>query len=127
MFLTVWKTYVTFILLRPHQGRGGSALKTGRREVSGSVTGRSCQPKPFGVFRGFLRNSRKYGLGSLTKTPHGGHSTYSPRSHKRTIGHKSTTNQPTNISIDHSLLVKKKTDSFNACKGLDILSALCFI
>ena len=45
---------------------------------------------PFGVFRGFLRNSRKYGLGFLRKTPHGGHSTYSPRSHKRTIGLKLT-------------------------------------
>ena len=25
--------------------------------------------QPFGVFRGFLRNSRKYGLGSFRKTP----------------------------------------------------------
>ena len=47
---------------------------------------------PFGVFRSFLRNLCKYGLGSLRKTSHGGCSTYSPRSHKRTIGLK-TCNQ----------------------------------
>ena len=47
------------------------------------------------VFSGFLRNPRKYLLGSVRKTPpHGGHSTYSPRSHKRTIGQKPTTSQP---------------------------------
>ena len=38
-------------------------LKTGKREVPGSNPGRACRP------RGFLRNSRKYGLGSLRKTP----------------------------------------------------------
>ena len=46
---------------------------------------------PFAVFCDFLRNSRKYGLGSIRKTPHGGHATNRPRFHKRTIGHKLTT------------------------------------
>ena len=43
---------------------------------------------------GFLRNSRKYGLGSLRKTPHGGHSTYRPRSLMRQSALTPTTNQP---------------------------------
>ena len=45
---------------------GGSALKTGRRKVTGSNSGRVCLPS---VFRGFFRNSRKYDLGSFRKTP----------------------------------------------------------
>ena len=35
----------------------------------------------FGVFCGFLRNSLNYGLEFLRNIPHGGHPTYSPRSH----------------------------------------------
>ena len=46
--------------------------------------------RPFGVFRGFLLNSHKYELGFLRNTPHGRHTTYSLRSHKRTIGLKPT-------------------------------------
>ena len=42
--------------------------------------------QPFGVFHGFHRNSRKYGLGSFRKIPRGRHCTRRPRSHKRTIG-----------------------------------------
>ena len=49
--------------------------------------------KPFGVFRGFLRNTRKHGLGFLKKTPLGRHFTYWPRSHKRIIDLNRTTNQ----------------------------------
>ena len=45
----------------------------------------------FGVFNGFFLNSLKYALGSLKETLHGGHSTFSPRSHKRTVGLKPTT------------------------------------
>ena len=40
----------------------------------------------FGVFLGFLRNSCKYGLESLRKTPHGKHSTYSLRPLMQAIG-----------------------------------------
>ena len=40
----------------------------------------------FGIFRGFVRNSRKYGQGSLRKASHGGLSRYRPRPHKWTIG-----------------------------------------
>ena len=29
----------------PHQGLRGSALKTGRREVPGSIPGRACRPR----------------------------------------------------------------------------------
>ena len=48
--------------------------QTGRREVPGSILGRTCRPRHFGAFRGFLRNSRTYGLGSLRKTPYEEHS-----------------------------------------------------
>ena len=41
--------------------------------------------------RSFLRNKRRYWLGSLRKTPHGGYFPYRPRPHKRTIGLKPTT------------------------------------
>ena len=75
----------------PHQWHSGNAQnwKTG---------GARFKPRsrlstwPFGVFRRFLRNPPKYGLGSLRKTPHGGQSTYSPRSQKRATGLKPTTN-----------------------------------
>ena len=50
---------------------------------------------PFAVFRGFLRNLRKYGLGSLRKTPHGEHPTHRPRSPVRQTALHPTTNQPT--------------------------------
>ena len=63
----------------------GCAQKTGRREVPGSFLDRAC----------FLRISRKYGLGSLRKTPHRGHSTYRPRSLARQSALIPTTNQPT--------------------------------
>ena len=43
---------------------------------------------------GFLRNSRKYGLGSLRKTPHGGHPTHWSRSLVRQSTINPTTNQP---------------------------------
>ena len=45
------------------------SLKSGRREVQGWIPIRACQPNcsEFSVF--FHRNSRKYGLGSLRKTP----------------------------------------------------------
>ena len=49
--------------------------------------------QPFGVFRGFLRNSRKHGLGSLRKTPHGGHFSYRTRSLVRQSAFVPTTNQ----------------------------------
>ena len=54
-------------------------------------------PQPFGDFRCFLRNSRKYGLESLRKTKNGGHSPYKPRSQKRIIDLNPTTNRPTNM------------------------------
>ena len=54
--------------------------------------------KPFRVFRGFLRNLLKYGLGSLKKTLHREHSSYNPRSHKRTIGLKTYNQQQINLS-----------------------------
>ena len=44
-------------------------LKTGRREVPGSNPCRACRPSRSEVFRGFLRNSRKYRLESHRKTP----------------------------------------------------------
>ena len=48
---------------------GVVALKTGRWEVQGSNPGRACRPSRFEFSVVFLRNSRKYGLESLRKTP----------------------------------------------------------
>ena len=44
--------------------------------------------------RGFPRNSRKYGLGSLRKAPHGGHSLVD----KRTVGLGSSFNNTDKMS-----------------------------
>ena len=51
---------------QPYQWPSGSAIKTGRQDVSGSTQLLSTQQ--FGVFRGFLRNLCKCGLRSLKKT-----------------------------------------------------------
>ena len=56
--------------------------KAGRRNVTSSMPRWDLSTLPFGIFRGFLRNSRKYGLGSIRKTP-GGHS---PGSQNPTCG-----------------------------------------
>ena len=50
------------VLPRPHQWLG-------RREVPGSILGRACRPSRSVFSMVFFRNSRKYGLGSLRKTP----------------------------------------------------------
>ena len=47
--------------------------------------------KPFGVFRGFLRNSRKQELGSLRKTPTEGTSPVGPGSRSGQLALKTTT------------------------------------
>ena len=60
------------ILRLPHQRSNGSALETGRRKMSGSIPDRVCKFILFVVFLGFLRNSCKYGLGSLKKIPKDG-------------------------------------------------------
>ena len=62
--------YFSFVHSRFRGPTSGIAvtLKTGRREVPGSNTGRALSTQPFGVFRGFLLNLRKYRLGSLRKT-----------------------------------------------------------
>ena len=54
------------IVSRGTQAYEWSALRVGFSKGSQPVFTRA---QPFGVFRGFLRNSRKYGLGSLRKTP----------------------------------------------------------
>ena len=61
----------------------------------------------FRIFHTFLWNSHKYGLGSLRKTPHRRHSTYRPRSHKRTFGFK-TYNQPWFWNSSQNDLIEKK-------------------
>ena len=89
---------------------GVAALKTGRREVPDFKPWSCLSTQLFGDFRGFLGNSRKYGLGSLRKAPTEDIPTTGPgptsgklalrptttttRSHKRTIGLKPITNQP---------------------------------
>ena len=71
-FINILIRYIqTFELLTvdsPHQWLRNSALKTGRQEGPGSIPS-FLTTELLGVFRGFLRNSRKYGLGSLGKTP----------------------------------------------------------
>ena len=69
---------VTPFTLWPTSGRVVTLI-TGRREVPGSMSGRACRPSRSEFSVVFLRNSRKYGLGSLRKTPHGGHPAFSPR------------------------------------------------
>ena len=82
------------LLICPTSGRV-VVLETGKREVPGSNPCRAC---PFGVFRGSLRNSRKYGLGSLRMTHHGENSSLRPRSQMRIISFNPiTTNQPNSI------------------------------
>ena len=61
----------------PHQWLSDFELKNGRREVSGSFLGRACRysSSEFSVFF----SKRKYGLGSLRKTPsHRGHPSVDP-------------------------------------------------
>ena len=73
----------------PTSGRAvlHSKLVDGRCQVQSPV----ALVEPFGVFRRFLRNSRKFELGSIRKTHIEGHSPYRPKCHKRTIGLNSTT------------------------------------
>ena len=95
----------------------------------------------FGVFRAFLRNSSKYGLGSLRKTPHDGHSPCRLRSHKRTIGLYATTITTTschvvqqhlllrvvaapNINFEHFFFLSKFHHLF---LPIQVISALYFI
>ena len=82
----------SFLFIKcPTSGRVVS-LKTGRREMIGSNPGRTCRPSRSEFSVVFFRNWRKYGLGSLRKTSHGGHATYRPRSHNQTVGFQPTTN-----------------------------------
>ena len=53
----------------PHQWRSGIALKADRREGPCSIPGRAFRPSHTEFSVGFLRNSRKYELRSLRKTP----------------------------------------------------------
>ena len=53
----------------PHQWRSGIALKADRREGPCSIPCRACRPNHTKFSVGFLRNSRKYELRSLRKTP----------------------------------------------------------
>ena len=64
--------------------------------------------QPFGVFRGFLRNSRKYGLGSLRKTPTEGTSPTGPGPTSEQLAlNLQPTNQPTNYSAQVSLFLSR--------------------
>ena len=69
----------------------------------------------FGVFSGFLRNSHKYGLISLRKTPLEEHPPYRPRSHKQTNGLKNYNLQPTiqlQITLTNRLLSGAKRKKY---------------
>ena len=70
-------------IFTPHQWPSGCTLKTDKREVLGLI---SIKPSRSEISAVFARSSRKYGLGSLRKTPYVEHFTYRVRSHKLTIG-----------------------------------------
>ena len=75
--------------------------------------------KPFEVFRGFLRSWRKYGLGSLRKSPHGGHFTYRPTSLVRKLALKPITT--TTPILAHSAHYDSKIEAaYIASKQLTI-------
>ena len=76
------------------QWRSGSAQNWQTRGTMFKILSR-MSTQPLGLFNGFLRNLRKYGLGSLKKTPTEGTPPYRPRSHDRTIGLTPSTNQLT--------------------------------
>ena len=80
--------------VRPTSG-GGIALKTSSREVPGSNPGRACRPSRSEFSAVFLRNSRKYGLGSVRKTPTEGTPPIDPGP---IIGQLAFNLQPTNQS-----------------------------
>ena len=65
------KVEITFLFLWFRSPTNGWAVlrSTCRREVPGSILGRACRPSRSEFSVVFLRNSRKYGLGSLRKTP----------------------------------------------------------
>ena len=50
---------------RSHHWQSRFALIAGRRKVLGSISGCTCRPS----FRSFLRNSSKYGIEFLRKSP----------------------------------------------------------
>ena len=86
-------------VFRPTSG-GVVTLKIGRRELPGSNPGRACRPSLFGVFRGFLRNSRKYRLGFLRKTPTEGTPPIGPGSTSGQLAlHLRPTNQSNEVII----------------------------
>ena len=57
-----------FIKVRRYQKRSGFALKIFSRDVPGLIPGYVCPAIHSKIFHGFVRVSRKYGLGSLRKT-----------------------------------------------------------
>ena len=66
-FFTYLKSKTIHPML-PNQWQSGNARKWKTGGVRFKPLSR-LSTQPFGVLRGFLRNSRKYGLGSLRKTP----------------------------------------------------------
>ena len=111
--------------ISPHQRWCGSSQNWQTGGTKSKPRSR-LSTKPFGVFGVFLRNSRKYGLGALRKTPHGGHPTYWPRSLVRQSAINPTTNnQPTKVliaddssrgyffSIGNNLNILKTYDYYN--------------
>ena len=87
-------------ITQSHQWRSGNSQnwKTG----SARFKPRSrLSAHPFGVFRGFLRNSGKYGLGSLRKTPTEGTPPIGPGP---TSGQLILNQQPTN-RVSHNNVV----------------------
>ena len=70
---TCIQTYNNFnthaIYFTPHQWRIASEIKAGRRKVTGSIPVHAGLPSRSEFSAVFLQNSRKYGLGSLRKTP----------------------------------------------------------
>ena len=85
------KQYDIFLCIAGPTSGTAVTLKTGRREVSGSNPGRACRPSLSEVSVFFLRNSRKYGLGSVRKDPLRKEFPYRSRSPIQTIRLNPTT------------------------------------
>ena len=80
----MWKMYVHFIIIRPHQWRRGSALKAGKRVVTGSIPGHACRPSHSKFSVVFSETRVITGKDPLERPPWRTF-LYKPWSHKRTI------------------------------------------
>ena len=110
IFLVVRKNISKRFFIKPYlddpTSSGVITLKSGRREVPGSIPGCACQPSRSEFAVVILRNSRKYGLGSFRKTPTEGTPPIDPGPTCGTIGLQPTANnQRINLGLTPNILI----------------------